>query len=121
MARQRDPNKWQQWRQRLRRFEQSDLSIEQFCIREGVSTASFYQWRRRLATNDRPATASPSPSANAKPPAFVELRWPAAPLELHLPGGAKLLIPRGDLAALQAALEAVGQSNHEPSQESASC
>jgi hypothetical protein len=34
--------------ERLERFEQSGGSVQQFCDLEGVSTASFYQWRRKL-------------------------------------------------------------------------
>lgn len=46
----RDPSSplAQQWRDRLRRFELSDLTIAEFCSLEGYSTASFYRWRRRL-------------------------------------------------------------------------
>ena len=36
------------WMERLERFEQSGGSVQQFCDLEGVSTASFYQWRRKL-------------------------------------------------------------------------
>lgn len=37
------------WRERLQRFSASNLTVVRFCEREGVSTASFYQWRRRLS------------------------------------------------------------------------
>lgn len=37
------------WRERLRRFSKSGLSVARFCEREKVSPASFYQWRRKLA------------------------------------------------------------------------
>jgi hypothetical protein len=54
MARPKDLGLEHTWRRRLRRQAISGLSIPEFCSREGVSTASFYAWRRRLA---------PSPSA----------------------------------------------------------
>jgi hypothetical protein len=41
------------------------LSIAAFCDREGVSTASFYAWRRRLRLDlnpPAPAPLSPAPS-----------------------------------------------------------
>ncbi len=37
-----------QWRERLERQEESGLTIEAFCEREGVSTSMFYRWRRHL-------------------------------------------------------------------------
>jgi len=36
------------WRKRFRRFRHSGQTVMEFCAAEGVSTASFYQWRRRL-------------------------------------------------------------------------
>ena len=41
--------KRQEWRQRLARFRPGETTIGAFCAAEGVSAASFYQWRRRLA------------------------------------------------------------------------
>lgn len=37
-----------QWQSLIERAERSPLSVEAFCRGEGVSTASFYQWRKRL-------------------------------------------------------------------------
>src|SRR5579863_2715284 len=37
-----------EWQQRLARFQRSGMSIAQFCYDEGVSTPSFYVWRRKL-------------------------------------------------------------------------
>ena len=48
MARFPNPQLAQQWRERLDRFDQSNLTIVQFCQLEGYSTASFYFWRRKL-------------------------------------------------------------------------
>jgi transposase-like protein len=36
----------------MSRFEQSGLSVSQFCEGEGIGEASFYQWRRRLSSAD---------------------------------------------------------------------
>jgi hypothetical protein len=52
------------WRGRFRRFRRSGQTIAEFCAAEGVSTASFYQWRRRLAELQRP-----SHRAASRPPA----------------------------------------------------
>lgn len=38
-----------QWRERLERFRGSTWTVAEFCRREKVSVASFYQWRKKLA------------------------------------------------------------------------
>ena len=48
MTRLPNPQLALQWRERLDRFDQSELTVAGFCEQEGCSTASFYQWRRRL-------------------------------------------------------------------------
>lgn len=37
------------WRARLERFRRGGLTVSRFCANEGVSVASFYGWRRKLA------------------------------------------------------------------------
>lgn len=49
MARSVDARKWRAWRSRMKRFEKAGRSVAEFCRHEGVSDASFYQWRTRLA------------------------------------------------------------------------
>lgn len=41
------------WADFLKRQAQSGLTIKAFCFREGVSTWSFYTWRRRFRLRDR--------------------------------------------------------------------
>ena len=36
------------WRSRMAKFRRSNLTAVEFCRREGVSSPSFYQWRKRL-------------------------------------------------------------------------
>ena len=48
MLRVSNPVKVQDWTRRLFRFKQSAVSVAQFCDAEGVSVASFYQWKRKL-------------------------------------------------------------------------
>jgi hypothetical protein len=59
-----------QWQALLARATRSSLSVAEFCRREGVSTASFYTWRRRL--DGAPGQAS-TVAASACEPAFVDL------------------------------------------------
>jgi len=42
------------WRERIERQQTSGLPISRFCEREGISTASFFVWRKRLATQAIP-------------------------------------------------------------------
>ena len=37
------------WRRRLERFSSWSGTVAEFCRREGVTQASFYLWRKRLA------------------------------------------------------------------------
>lgn len=46
------------WRRRLRDFDRGRATVAEFCRREGVSDAAFYQWRRKLASPAaQPSTA----------------------------------------------------------------
>jgi hypothetical protein len=66
MARPMDPDLERLWRRRLRRQAAGRLSVTAFCAREGVTLASFYYWKRRLAV--------PSPPASRPPDLFVPVR-----------------------------------------------
>ena len=77
MARPKDPNLERAWRQRLQRQSTSGLSIASFCAREGVSSASFQAWKRRLAARSLPA--------RPEPPLFVPLSLDPHPPEGGLP------------------------------------
>ena len=92
MARPKDPDLERIWRQRLQRQTTSGLSIPTFCAREGVSSASFHAWKRRLT--------APPPAARPQPPLFVPLHLepsseqadplPAGAVELELPHQVRL-------------------------------
>ena len=86
MSRLADPELVSLWRVRLQRFEQSQLTVAEFCEVESVSTASFYQWRRKLKwPQSRKQVAG----------AFiaVDLRSTSQAASLSLPGGARLELP----------------------------
>ena len=42
------------WRELIEAQAASDLSVEAYCRRRGVSTSSFFAWRRRLAEDATP-------------------------------------------------------------------
>jgi transposase len=47
-GRARDERKEQQWRRCIEQWRASGLSVRAFCARHGLTTASFYNWRRVL-------------------------------------------------------------------------
>jgi putative transposase len=59
-----------QWQSVVARAARSDLSIAEFCRREGVSTASFYAWRKRLGGAVAPLPPAEAPTGGA---GFVDL------------------------------------------------
>lgn len=77
------------WERRITRQRRSRLSITEFCSQEGVSSASFYAWRRRLRGGE---------SAGPRSRLFVPIELPtpaivAAGVRIELPGGAILSLP----------------------------
>lgn len=89
---------WEAWRERLRRYERSGLTVTRFCEREGVSAPSFYQWRKRLAS--RPAAAPGGQSA----PAFRQLLLAPSGgvMSVELAGGARIQLPAENLPLARA-------------------
>ena len=84
------------WRQRLQRFECSGLSAVAFCAKEGVSTPSFYAWRRRLRPSPAEQANRPAgPLADSPRLVPVRLLTPAAAIELLLPDGLVLRLAPG--------------------------
>ena len=73
------------WQGRVRRFRRSGQTVREFCAAEEVSTASFYQWRRRLAQR-RPPRADVAGRASAFQ--AVRVRAVVSAISVHLPGGA---------------------------------
>jgi len=76
------------WVERLARFDHASQTVAEFCADEGVSPASFYQWRRRLRAE------VPAAETTAR---FVPVQLPTttpaestAVLSLELPGGVRV-------------------------------
>ncbi len=89
MSRSPNPHFLSVWQERLLRFASTDLTVADFCRSEGVSTPSFYRWRKIASS-----TSSPSPR-------FVPLTLDTVQVAtLMLPGGASIDL-RGDLSRSQ--------------------
>ncbi len=80
------------WRRQIQRQKDGRLSVAEFCRRLGVTTVTFYAWKRRFraAPPSPPLICErPSPTANGAPtPAFVPVSivdaGPNGQLEIEL-------------------------------------
>ena len=70
------------WVKIVDRFDESGLSIRDFCKRESLALSSFQRWHRRLATTEKaPFTEI------VRPVAVAPERWP---VEIEFPSGVVL-------------------------------
>ena len=102
MARSRDARKWQEWRQRMQRFEERQESVAAFCRDEGVSEASFYHWRRRLAEPLVQELGDRVDATSGFRPVHV---LTATHISVRLPGGTRLRVPSSDPEAVRLVIE----------------
>lgn len=133
MRRGPDAVKLDLWRRRFREFDRSAESVAAFCRRVGVSAATFYLWRRRLAAQSgepsgpkSPRRDTPKRSQSSVPPLSflpIEVTGQAPSLiEVVLTDGTRVLVPRGDRESLQLVLEVIaGTTKPEGAREQASC
>lgn len=121
MSRKPDLVKREAWRKRLSRYDRQALSVDEFCWREGISTASFYQWRRKLRGTTSVASVVSGGRKTAKgdlspPSAFLPVEitgLSAAPacVEVLLPGGPRLRIPCHEPQAIRTVIAALREAS----------
>jgi transposase-like protein len=102
------------WRDRLARFRRGKMTVVEFCRREGVSSPSFYQWRKRLKqdareTFGRSGEGPPSNDSDRAHP-FVPLALLSPVAEVELPNGIRIRVPAADTHALHAAVLAAKEA-----------
>jgi transposase-like protein len=109
------------WRRQIQRQEEGNLSIAEFCRRLGVSTVSFYAWRRRL--RETPPTSplmsegppvKPSAANGAPTPAFLPVSMldtgPHGQLEIELTNACVVRLKGSvDPGLLRVAIRAAGR------------
>ena len=100
------------WQERLESYRASGLSVDLFCLREGVSRSTFYRWVR-LLNSGLPESMKAEKEARARAEsgqaAFVPITLKASPVEIELPNGATVRLPLGvGQAVLVEAIRAVG-------------
>ena len=108
MAQRGGSSKRSEWRKRLGRYRGSGLTVAGFCEQEGISTASFYAWRKRLG-----GTMKAGKDWRA---AFASVRLTPAgtPMWIHLPGGVRVEVPMENLEAVRAVVGEVLARAGEP-------
>ncbi|MEM7601511.1 MAG: transposase [Verrucomicrobiota bacterium] len=87
----------QQWETWLAEFDQSGLTVLEFCKQIGVATNSYYLWKRKLRPKGEPEAQ----------PEFVPLEIHQAQVSearIELPGKAVLHVPN-DTASLRPIVE----------------
>ena len=123
MSREPDLAKRAAWKTRLREFDRGNFTVAQFCRRAGVSSATFYQWRRKL----KPAVAAEASIASrgraSEKLSFLPVEITlSASVEVWLPGGARLTIPGRDHEAIRTVLTTLlGAAPLDPPSEARAC
>lgn len=110
------------WRERLARFDRGDLTVAEFCRREGVSNPSFYQWRKRIGQCHRQARrvqpADRGASAAEVSGCFLPVNVAGlSTAEIELPNGLKIRVPATNAGVLRTAI----LTSHEACQGVAPC
>ena len=87
-----------EWQERLKNQKESELSLEVFCLQEGVSKSTFYRWTRMLE-NGIPESLREEDSEREQAESgeghFLPVTIKASPVEVELPNGTKLRLPLG--------------------------
>ena len=84
------------WQERLESHKASGLSVDEFCLREGVSRSTFYRWVDRLKDGiPEPLKAEETAREQAESgqAAFVPISLKASPVEIELPNGGVVRLP----------------------------
>ena len=86
------------WQERLDSFKASGLSIDEFCLQEGVSRSTFYRWVDRLkdgVPESMVAEKAAWEKVESGEAAFVPITLKASPVEIELPNGGVVRLPLG--------------------------
>lgn len=115
MGRKRSSGAEDVWRKRLARFQCSNLTVAEFCRREGVSDPSFYQWRKRLQPGERAPQQrrqQDQATTDAKQArCFVPVNVSGLnAAEIELPNGVTIRVPVVSAEALRTAILAAGDA-----------
>jgi hypothetical protein len=106
---------WLDWQQRVASQKTSGLSVEVYCLQEGVSRSTFYRWQQDLkngvpaALIEDEANRQQAEAEEVNEATFLPVSLQASPVEIVLPNGGIVRLPLGvGQAALIAVIEAAG-------------
>jgi hypothetical protein len=106
---------WLDWQQRVASQKTSGLSVEVYCLQEGVSRSTFYRWQQQLKSGvpaaliEDEANRQQAETEDVSEAAFLPISLSASPVEIELPNGGIVRLPLGvGQAALIAVVEAAG-------------
>jgi len=107
-----DLDEYLDWQARLESYKASGLSLDEFCLREGVSRSTFYRWVDRLkdgVPESMVAEEAARKRAESGEAVFVPISLKASPVEIELPNGGVVRLPLGiGQVALVEVIRAVG-------------
>jgi len=98
------------WQNVLQQFTESKLSVVDFCSQKGLAVQSFYQWKRKLLSVDKPSPASAMVPVRIIP---AHPKPSPQPIQIITPGGFTIRVdsamPSTQLTQLIAAIEAASR------------
>ncbi len=86
------------WQERLESYKASDLSLDEFCLQEGVSRSTFYRWvglLKKGIPKSMKVEKEARRRAESGQAAFVPITLKASPVEIELPNGGVVRLPLG--------------------------
>jgi transposase-like protein len=93
-----DLDDYLEWQQRLESKKEGDLSVDVFCLQEGVSRSTYYRWVRQLqdgipeSLQEEQAEREKAETGEA---VFLPITLKASPVEIELPNGGIVRLPLG--------------------------
>ena len=86
------------WQERLESQKASGLSIDLYCLREGMSKTTFYRWAKQLQNGIPEALLAEEVARNKAESGdalFLPISLKASPVEIELPNGGLVRLPLG--------------------------
>ena len=93
-----DLDDYLEWQQRLESQKASGLSVDDFCLQEGISKSTYYRWFDRLRDGIPESIAGEKVDREmieSGTAAFVPITLKASPVEIELPNGGVVRLPLG--------------------------
>ena len=87
---------YQNWQERIEGYEESGLSVQEFCEQEEISTSTFYRWVNQLR-DGIPQSLLAAGEARRQVASgeaeFLPIAIKASPIEIEFPNGTVVRLP----------------------------